>query len=92
MDDATNFSATNFARNKVLITKEEALVDLAKMSSIRWETLAFIKSGCMKGTDFGTVSNPCLEQIGMVNHALASVIGDDASVLEPGYYSKLFRN
>ena len=83
---------TNFSRNEIQITKDEALIDLAKISSIRWETLAYIKSGCMKGTNFGTVSNLCFEQIGLVNHALASVIGDDASLLGPGYYSKLFRS
>lgn len=55
---------------------------------IRWETLCFIKSGAMKGKNAGTVTVACLEQSETVEELVASTIGTDAGVLEPGYYSK----
>ena len=58
------------------------------MSVIRWETLCFIKGGAMKGKNAGTVTVACFEQSETVEALVASVIGTDAGVLDPGYYSK----
>ena len=81
---------TIFAKRNPKITFNGTLISLAKLSSVRWETVAFIKSGAMEGTEFGTLSERCYEQYKSFENLVASVIGNDPSVLAPGYYSKLF--
>ena len=77
-----------FAREKLQLNRKELLVSLGKLSVIRWETLCFIKGGAMKGKNAGTVTVACLEQSETVEALVASVVGTDAGILEPGYYSK----
>ena len=80
-----------FSNPDATLDYHEELVALIMLSSIRWESMAYVKSGAMKGINYGNVSHACNEQIEAMNEMLAKVIGTDASVLEPGYYSSLFR-
>ena len=80
-----------FSNPAASIDYHEELVALIMLSSIRWESMAYVKSGAMKGINHGNVSFACNEQIEAMNEMLAKVIGSDASILEPGYYSSLFR-
>ena len=73
------------------LTKEEALASLGKFSAIRWETLAFCKSGAAMGVNYGSLSKQCFKQYEESIDIITDVIGDDPTVLEPGYYSKLLR-
>ena len=83
--------ATVFAKKVPDLNTNEILVSLGKLSSLRWETMAYIKSGATRGTNFGTLTDLCLEQVEKMNEIVASVLGDDPSILDPGYFSKLFR-
>ena len=83
--------ATVFSRSEIDLTEDEVLSSLGKLSSVRYETLAYIKSGAARGPNFGSVTELCYEQIGKMNEIIASVIGDDPSCLDPGYYSNMFR-
>ena len=83
--------AAVYSRSKVELSFDEVIVSLGKLSSIRWETLAYIKSGATRGTNFGTLTELCFEQVEKMNEIVASVIGDNPDVLDPGYYSKLLR-
>ena len=74
---------------KIEITREDALISLAKMSSIRWDTLCYLKGGAMRGVNHGTLSNPCYDEVKQSQPIIASVIGLDPGILEPGYYSKV---
>ena len=76
------------ARENPEISKQDLLISLGKMSAVRIDTLCYIKSGAMKGAKAGTVTVACQEQLEIAETLLASVIGDDAGVLEPGNYSK----
>ena len=78
-------------RDNIAITFEEVLANLGKLSAIRWETLAFCKSGAGLGVNYGSLSPKCYKQIEETFKIIADVIGDDPTVLEPGFYSKLFR-
>ena len=79
-------------RDVITLTLEEALSSLGKLSSIRWETLAFCKSGAALGVNYGSLSKHCYKQVEETFKLITDVIGEDPTVLEPGYYSKLFRN
>ena len=82
--------ATVFGKERPEISADEILVSLGKLSSLRWETLAYIKSGATRGTNFGTLTDLCHEQVEKMSEIAASVLGEDPSILEPGYFSKLF--
>lgn len=84
--------ATVYSRTSIELTFDEVMVSLGKLSSIRWETLAYIKSGATRGTNFGSLTELCFEQVEKMNETVASVVGDNPDVLDPGYYSKLLRN
>ena len=84
--------ATVYSSNDPQITFDEMIVALGKLSSLRWETLAYIKSGATRGTNFGSLTKLCFEQVEKMNEIVASVFGEDPSILEHGFYSKLFRN
>ena len=79
---------TIFSVEQPLINKQEMLISLGRMSSVRMDTICFIKSGAMKGSKAGTVTIACHEQLEIAETLLSSVIGEDSSVLEPGTYSK----
>ena len=84
--------ATVFCSNAPEITSDEVMASLGKLSSLRWDTLAYIKSGATRGTNFGSLTKLCFEQVEKMNEIVASVFGDDPSILEHGFYSRLFRN
>ena len=42
----------------------------------------------MKGVDAGTLTVACLEQTETAEALIATIIGKDAGILEPGHYSK----
>ena len=88
----TIYKGEAFSREFVSLNKIDMLVSLGKISSIRWDTLAFIKGGAMKGTSYGFVSETCYLQKKKANEIISSVLGDDTSVLDPGYYSKRFQS
>ena len=48
-----------------------------------------MKSGASKGVNASKLSTQCWEQAQKVEKMIASLYGEDASLLEPGYYSKL---
>ena len=70
------------------INKYDILISLAKISSIKWDTLAFLKGGAMKGTNHGIISEQAYVLIKKAEVIITSVLGTDPSVLEPGYYTK----
>jgi len=78
-------------RDNITITFEEVMASLGKLSAIRWETLAFCKSGAGLGVNYGSISPKCYKQVEETFKLITDVIGDDPTVLEPGFYSKLFR-
>ena len=78
-------------KNVINLTFEEALASLGKFSAIRWETLAFCKSGAAMGINYGSLSQQCFKQYEESINIVADVIGDDPTVLEPGFYSKMLR-
>ena len=82
----------SICKDVISLTFEEALASVGKFSAIRWETLAFCKSGAGMGVNYGSLSNKCLKQVEETANLVADVIGDDPSVLEPGFYSVLLRN
>ena len=77
-----------FTKTKPKLDRKELLLSLSKLALVRWETLCFIKSGAMKGVDSGTLTVACLEQTETAEKLIASVIGNDAGILDPGRYSK----
>ena len=81
-----------FSSDDPQITFDEVIVSLGKLSGLRWDTLAYIKSGATRGTNFGSLTKLCFEQVEKMNEIVASVLGDDPSILEHGFYSKMFRN
>lgn len=83
--------ATVFGKTNPDLDANETLVSLGKLSSIRWETMAYIKSGATRGTNFGSLTDLCFQQVEKMNEIVATVLGEDPSILEPGYFSKLFR-
>ena len=83
-------SQTVYARDAPDINLNDLITSLGKISAFRWETLAYIKGGAMMGTNFGRLTEMCMAQINKLTETVASVFGPDPSVLEPGFYSKLF--
>ena len=84
--------ATVFSNVIIELTADEIMVSLGKLSSLRWDTLAYIKSGATRGTNFGSLTKLCFEQVEKMTEIVASVIGEDPTILEHGFYSKMFRN
>ena len=78
-------------KDVINLTFNEAMASLGKFSMIRWETLAYCKSGAGMGVNYGSLSKQCFKQYEEAIDLVADVIGDDPSVLEPGYYSKMLR-
>ena len=78
-------------KDVINLTFDEALASLGKFSAIRWETLAFCKSGAAMGVNYGSLSKQCYKQYEESINIMTDVIGDDPSVLEPGFYSKMLR-
>ena len=79
---------TVFSKDKPLINKQDLLLSLGRISSIRCDTMGFLKGGAMKGSKAGTVTIASLEQYQTAEALLSAVVGNDAGVLEPGHYSK----
>ena len=79
---------TIFAKDKPLINKQDLLLSLGRISSIRCDTMGYLKGGAMKGSKSGTVTIASLEQYQSAEALLSSVVGNDVGVLEPGHYSK----
>ena len=79
---------TIFAKDKPQINKQDLLLSLGRISSIRCDTMGFLKGGAMKGAKAGTVTIASLEQYQTAEALLSAIIGNDAGILEPGHYSK----
>ena len=77
-----------FSKLKPALDRRQVFLSLGMMALIRWETLCFIKSGAMKGVNAGTLTVACLEQTETAEALIATIIGKDAGILEPGHYSK----
>ena len=66
------------------------LVKIGKLSSVKWETYAFVKGGALMGEYAGKLTSYTHEQMLKADEIAASFLGTDVGVLEPGAYSKLF--
>ena len=81
-------ASETFSREVIQVYDADTMNSLGKISSIRWESYAFVKGGAGKGVNYGSLSDSCHEQVKKVEDLAASVLGSDAGVLAPGFYSK----
>ena len=81
-------SKETFSRDEIQLNDRTVMNSLGLISSIRWESYAFCKGGAGKGVNYGSLSKACFEEFQKVEKLVASVLGNDAGVLEPGFYSK----
>ena len=77
-----------FSLDDPLIDWHDTMISIAQISSIRWDTLCFLKGGAMKkGENRGTLSDKCLEEADKAEDMIMSLLSDP-SIFDPGYYSK----
>ena len=82
------FEGETFARDRPRVNHKRLLATLGLASGLRWETYTFIKGGAARGVNFGSLTMACYEQTKKADDLIAFVVGADAGILPPGYYSK----
>ena len=70
------------------LNHRELMNELGLVTGVKWDTYAFIKGGANQGVNQGAVTGACFQQIKKADLVIAKVMGLDAGILAPGFYSK----
>ena len=80
----------NWGRDAIEITREKLVVHVGKMFAVNWERYAFVKGGGTFGENIGKLTKFTYDQMKKADEIASSILGNDAGVLAPQSYSKMF--
>ena len=79
-----------WGRDSIDITREKLVVHIGKFTAVKWERYAFVKGGGAFGENMGKLTKFTYLQMQKADEIASSILGNDAGVLAPHTYSKIF--